>query len=91
MLQEPLSDIEYDILNTIYFVEPFQNILDECKAPEAVVADVLKQLIHKKYVTPMQFDEEKQEYVRTFFYDTDNMRAYHYLATKEGLLAHNSR
>lgn len=91
MINEPLTDIEYDVLNALYFVEPFQNILDECKASEPVVADVLKQLIHRKYVTPMQFDEEKQEYIRTFFYDADNMRAYHYLATKEGLMAHNSR
>jgi hypothetical protein len=91
MLNEPLSDIEFDVLNALYFVEPFQNILDECKASEPVVADVLKQLIHKKYVTPMQFDEEKQEYIRTFFYDSDNMRAYHYLATKDGLIAHNSK
>lgn len=88
---DPLTDIEYDILNALYFVEPFQNILDECKAPEKIVADVLKQLIAKKFVSPMQFDEEKQEYVRTYFYDSDDMRAYHYLATKEGLMIHNSK
>lgn len=90
-MSDQLSDIEYDILNAIYFVEPFRNIMAECKAPEKVVADVLKQLIDKKYVSPMQFDEDKQEYVRTFFYDSDDMNAYHYLATKDGLLAHNSR
>lgn len=90
-MNDQLSDIEYDILNAIYFVEPFQNILDECKAPEKIVADVLKQLIAKKYVTPMQFDEQKQEYIRTYFYDSDDMHAYHYLATKEGLMIHNSR
>ncbi|MES2558201.1 MAG: hypothetical protein V4590_00565 [Bacteroidota bacterium] len=90
-MSEQLSDIEYDILNAIYFVEPFQNILDECKAPEKIVADVLKQLIAKKYVSPMQFNEDTQEYVRTYFYDSDDMRAYHYLATKEGLMIHNSR
>ncbi|MES2778714.1 MAG: hypothetical protein V4651_02350 [Bacteroidota bacterium] len=90
-MSDPLSDIEYDILNAIYFVEPFQNILDECRAPEKIVADVLKQLIAKKYVSPMQFDAEKQEFIRTYFYDSDDMRAYHYLATKDGLLAHNTR
>lgn len=90
-MNDQLSDIEYDILNAIYFVEPFQNILDECRAPEKIVADVLKQLIAKKYVTPMQFDEQKQEYIRTYFYDSDDMHAYHYLATKEGLMIHNSR
>jgi hypothetical protein len=86
-----LNDIEFDILNAIYFVEPFEKILEECSAPHQVVADVLKQLIHKKYVVAMQWDETKTEYVRTFFYDSDNMHSYHYLATKEGLLAHNGR
>jgi hypothetical protein len=91
MNNNPLNDIEYDVLNAIYFVEPFENILAECNAPEHIVGDVLKQLIARKYVTAMQFDTERQEYIKTFFYDSDNMRAYHYLATKEGLLAHNSR
>lgn len=90
-MSDQLSDIEYDILSAIYFVEPFQNILNECKAPEKIVADVLKQLIAKKFVSPMQFNEEKQEYIRTYFYDSDDMRAYHYLATREGLMIHNSR
>jgi hypothetical protein len=90
-MENELTDIEYDILNAIYFVEPFDNILSECKYPEKIVGDVLKQLIAKKYVTPMMFDEGKQEYLKTFFYDSDNMRAYSYLATKDGLLAHNSR
>ncbi len=86
-----LTPIEYDILNAIYFVEPFENILAECNAPANIVADVLKQLIDKRYVVAMRFDETAQEYVRSFIYDTDNMKAYSYLATKEGLLAHNSR
>lgn len=87
----PLTDIEYDILNAIYFVEPFENILAECSYPPNVVIDVLRQLIDKRYVVAMRFDEETQEYVRSFIYDADNMDAYSYLATKEGLLAHNSR
>jgi hypothetical protein len=86
-----LSDIEFDVLNALYFVEPFERIVEECSAPRAIVGDVLKQLIHKKYVVAMQWDETKTEYVRTYFYDSDNMDAYHYLATKEGLLAHNGR
>jgi hypothetical protein len=90
-MENTLTDIEYDVLNAIYFVEPLDNILAECNAPENIVCDVIKQLIAKKYVTPMLFDEQKQEFVRTFFYDSDNMRAYSYLATKDGLMAHNTR
>lgn len=90
-MKATLTDIEYDILNAIYFVEPFENILAECRQPVGVVTDVLRQLIDKKYVVAMRFDDATQEYVRSFIYDADNMNAYSYLATKEGLMAHNSR
>ncbi len=90
-MESALNELEWDILNAIYFVEPFENILAECKAPAPIVADALKQLIHKKYVVAMRFDETSQEYVRSFIYDSDNMYAYRYLATKEGLIAHTSK
>jgi predicted methyltransferase len=86
-----LTDIEYDVLNAVYFVEPFENIVNECNAPAPIVADVIKQLIHKKYIAAMQWDEEKNEYIRSYIYDTDNMKSFFYLATKDGLMAHNSR
>jgi len=90
-MTEILSTIEYDILNAVYFVEPFENILSECNEKEPVVADVLKQLIHKKYIVPMKWDETKSEFIRSFIYDSDDMRAYHYLATKEGLMVHTTK
>jgi hypothetical protein len=55
-----------------------------------VVADVIKTLIHKKMIVSMQWEESKHDYVRSYMYDSDNMHAYAYLITKEGLLAHNS-
>lgn len=90
-MENELSDIEYSILGAVYFVDSFDHILEECKEKPAVVGDVLKQLIHKKFIVPMKWDEERKEYIRSFIYDTDDMRAYHYLATKEGLIAHNTR
>jgi hypothetical protein len=86
-----LTDVEYDILNALYFVEPFEKILEEVDAPENIVADGLKILIDQKMVAPMKWDEKTKEFIRSFIYDSDNMRAYHYLATKEGLIAHNSK
>ncbi|NDC30869.1 MAG: hypothetical protein EBZ58_08050 [Bacteroidetes bacterium] len=86
-----LTEIDYDILNSIYFVEPFEKILEEVNYPPNVVADCLKSLIAKKYVVAMLWDDTKQDYVRSFMYDSDNMNAYSYLATKDGLLAHNSQ
>ncbi len=90
-MQYELSDIDFDILNTLYFVEPFCKILEEVAAPPKIVADCLKHLIAKKYVVAMRFDEEKQDYIKSFIFDSDDMNAYSYLATKDGLLAHNGR
>jgi hypothetical protein len=86
-----IDDLEFDILNCLYFVEPFEKILEEVSYSPAVVGDALKTLIHKKMVVAMKWDDEKQDYLRSFIYDSDNMHAYSYLATKEGLIAHNSR
>lgn len=86
-----LTDLEFEILGAVYFVESFDHILAECNAPENIVADSLRSLLHYRLITAMRFDAELNEYVRSFIYDSDAMRAYHYLATKEGLLAHNSR
>jgi len=86
-----LSDIEFDVLNSVYFVESFEHIVEECNESAPIIGDVLKQLIHKKFIVPMKWDDEKSEYVRSFIYDSDNMNAYHYLATREGLIAHNSK
>jgi len=86
-----LTDIEYEILGSVYFVESFEHILEDCKEKAPVVADVLKQLIHKKYIVPMKWNEEKTEFIRSYIYDTDDMKAYHYLITKDGLVAHNSK
>lgn len=86
-----LQEIDYDILNSLYFVEPFDKILEEVNHPPKIVGDCLKQLIAKKLVSAMKWDEEKQEYIRSFVFDSDNMHAYSYMATKEGLLIHNTK
>lgn len=88
-MYEELSDIAHDILNCLYFVEPFEKIVEECKADRNIIGAELKELIAKRLVTPMRFDESKSEYVRSYIYDSDDLSAFHYLATKDGLLAHN--
>ncbi len=87
-----LTDVEYDILNVLYFVEPFDKILEEVtNIPENIVRDGLRFLIGHKMVAPMKWDAKKKDYVRSNIYDADDMRAYRYLITREGLVAHNTR
>jgi len=86
-----LTEVEYDILNAVYFVEPFDKIIEEVDFPEKIVGDSLKFLITHKLVAAMKWDEKKGTHARSFIYDSDNMRSYSYIITREGLLAHNTR
>lgn len=88
-MNEEMNDVQFDILDSLYFVEPYAYILEEVSHPPAVVKDELRQMIDKGWVQVMRFDEEKGDYLRTSIYDADQMEDYAFLATKEGLLRHN--
>lgn len=88
-MNQELNDVQFDILDAIYFVEPLENILEEVSAPRAVVLDELRTMIDRGWVQVLRFDEDKGDYVRTAIYDSDQMGEFRYLATKEGLLRHN--
>ncbi|MEM6263575.1 MAG: hypothetical protein AAGI38_13770 [Bacteroidota bacterium] len=86
---EELNEVQFQILDSVYFVEPFDNILQEVDHPMPVVRDELRTMIDKGWIQVMEFVEERGDYRRTPIFDTDNMQDYAYLATKEGLLRHN--
>ncbi|MFN3315695.1 MAG: transporter [Raineya sp.] len=81
--------MEFDILDEIYFVETFENIRQKLNINSQTLKETLKSMIEKGWVkcfanqyTEVIFDTRSFE---------ENYQVYHYLATKEGLLAHNSR
>jgi len=84
-----LNEVQFDILDSIYFVETLDHILEETDAKRPIVLDEIRTMIDRGWVQVMRFDEEKGDYVRTAIFDSDNMGDYAYLATKEGLLLHN--
>ncbi len=84
-----LNDIQWQILDSVYFVESFEHILEEVDAKAAIVADELKTMIARGWIQVMDFDGERGDFVKTIFYDSDNMHAYRYLATRQGLMKHN--
>lgn len=90
-MNQELNDVQFDILDAIYFVEPLENILDEVDAPRAVVLDELRTMIDKGWVQVLRFDEDRGDYVRTAIYDSDQMGDFRYLATKDGLMKHNGQ
>lgn len=77
---------EQEVLNCLFFVEPFAVIVQETGLERNIAADILKKLIRRKWVSPMKFDESQQDWVRSYIYDSDHMDDFRYLATREGLL-----
>ncbi len=84
-----MNDIQWDIIDKLYFVEPYQTLLNEVAVPENILRNELKALIHKGWVQIMKFDENIQDYIPTPFLNTDDLQSCYFLATKEGLLNHN--
>jgi hypothetical protein len=80
-----LNDIQVRILRALTFVEPFDTLVEEIPYPEPVIGAELKTLIAQRFVQPMQADKKTGAYQRSFVFDSDNMRAFLYIATSQGI------
>ena len=86
----PVTDPEFDLLDELYFVTPFRTLLQKTGLPAAELENQLRALL-------------EQGLIRSYWPDPDTELAYEttsfgaiardaaYLASKEGLLQHNTR
>lgn len=84
-----MTDLEFDILDEIYFVESFANIQSKLNVDAHTLKKNLKKMIEKGWVKC--FSNQYTEVIFDTHSFEEKYQIYHYLATKEGLLAHNSR
>ena len=84
-----MTDAEFDVLDELYFVTSFEKLQKSVGLPEEEVKTVLESLLQKGWVKCFYADTD--EVVTDNRMLAQNYTAYHYLATKAGLLAHNSR
>ncbi len=85
-----MTDPEFNLLDELYFVTPFRTLLEKTGLPAAELREQLRELL-------------EQGLVRSYWPDPDTELAYEptsfgaiagdasYLASKEGLLRHNTR
>lgn len=84
-----MTDLEFDVLDELYFVIAFEDLHNTLLIDEQELKEVLYAMIKKGWVKCMQsFTEEATPLREDFIH---NYRNYQYLATKAGLLAHNSK
>ena len=84
-----MTDQEYEIMDELYFVISFGELMDKLILEENELKVSLAALLDKQYIKCFRnvSDEIPPEHVD---YE-NNYRNYHYLASKEGLFAHNTR
>lgn len=82
-----MSEREFDVMDELYFVAGYEALLASTGLGDADLKDTLRGLVEKGWAKCLRSaDEEAHEAAERF---DEEYRSYSYLATKEGLLAHN--
>lgn len=85
-----MTQTEYDIIDELYLVAPWQELFENVGINEQELIKNLAILLQKGWVQFLAFDEESKDLRKQEpeFFNTEKAKEYHYLATKKGLLAH---
>ena len=83
-----MTDREFEIMDELYFVQTFDDLLKSTRLSEFELKEGLNQLIDKGWAKCLNsLTVEVAAEVTDF---ENKYKNYYYLATKAGLLAHNS-
>ncbi len=83
-----MEDIFYDILEELYFIQTFDGIAEKLNLESNVLQRYLWKMYDSGLVkTMVNFDEEVEQNEEEF---EQNFKKYHYIASKKGLMWHNS-
>lgn len=84
-----MSDNEFDILDELYFVTPYADLKSTLSLTDEELCAALQVLIRKGYVKIFYPDPDTEvEYDEAGF--SKHCQQYAFLATKAGLIVHNS-
>ncbi len=84
-----MTDSEFDILDELYFVISFIELHQKLSWDELELKQWLSLLLNRGYIKC--FINASDELPHEDLDFENNYRNYHYLVTKEGLFAHNSK
>lgn len=84
-----MSDLEFDVLDELYFVQSYSALGDATGFEDDLLKKVLKKLLTKKWIKCLSSMTDDIPYDELDF--EKDFRNIFYLATKSGLLAHNSQ
>lgn len=83
-----MTDDEFEVLDELYFVQSFGDLVDLTGKESQPLTDILAKLYEKGWVRVLEgVDNEVPKDALDL---SNRSEQYHYLATKEGLMAHNT-
>ena len=84
-----MTDLEYDVLDELYFVVPFSQLQDTLELEEGKLRNVLQALLRREWIKCLS-DQTRELSADEADFPTQ-FKNYYYLATKAGLLAHHGK
>lgn len=84
-----MTDREYEILDALYFTVSFDYLEKELNTASLQLRDELIGLMKKGWVKCLEKKSEKE--IEEIDLIKNHYKEYNYLASKQGLMAHNSR
>jgi hypothetical protein len=84
-----MNDIEFDILDELYFVVSYPDLKSSLSLTDEELCEALQALLVKGYVKIL-FPDPDTEHAYDAATFGKQCRHYFYLATKAGLIVHNS-
>lgn len=79
-----MEEAEFEVLDELYFVISYSDLLNSVDLEEDVLQRVLLQLLDKEWIRVYRNEEEVEKPDLK-----NNFKSYFYLASKKGLFAHN--
>jgi hypothetical protein len=84
-----MTDLEFDIMDELYFITDFQELKKNFSREESELVNILYALIQKGWVKCLEKETDRELETCANFHT--EYQKYNYLASKAGLLAHNSK
>ncbi len=84
-----MTDLEFDVLDELYFVISFDDLKQATELDTETLRKVLLGLLKKRWIKC--FRDQAEEIDPEALNFEQNYKQYAYLATKEGLMAHNGQ
>ncbi len=83
-----MSDLEYDVLDELYFVQSYTQLRDTLQWDDQMLKSTIESLLQKDWIRC--YSSPTEELLGDDIDLETRFHAYYYLASKAGLFAHNS-